>query len=375
MTTDLTIARETTTTTTDAEVLADRLFASLLGTLDVLTVHIGDQFGLYELLHRSGSLSAPEVAQRSGMHPRYAQEWLEQQAVAGLVDVDVDVDVDGAGAPPAVRRYSLSDAQAAVLCDRASLAYLTPFARMLAAAAIQLPQLLDAYRSGGGVGWSDFGELMRTAQAEANRPLFLEVLGSQWLPALPEVDAVLRDGGKVADIGCGDGWSSIGIARAYPAVSIDGYDVDGDSIEAARDHAASYGLGERVRFTQIDAASVTTAGDYDLVAAFECVHDLPDPVGVLRAARRMVRPGGTVLVMDERVPDDFTGPGDQVEQLMYGISMLICLPDGMSHPHSVGTGTVMRYDTLRRYAREAGFDDVEVLPVEHEIFRFYSLVG
>jgi SAM-dependent methyltransferase len=369
MTTHLTAAPEAPTATAATDVLADRLFSSLLGTLDVLTVHIGDQFGLYELLHRSGPLSAPEVAQGSGMAPRYAREWLEQQAVAGLVDVE------DAGAPAGERRYAVSDAHAAVLCDRDSLAYLTPFARMVAAAAVQMPRLLEAYRTGGGLGWSDFGELMRTAQAEANRPLFLEVLGSEWLPSLPDLDAALRDGGKVADIGCGDGWSSIGIARAYPAVTVDGYDVDGDSIDAARDHAASYGLGERVRFTQVDAASVPTAGDYDLVTAFECIHDLPDPVGVLRAARRMVRPGGFVLVMDERVPDEFTGPGDPVEQLMYGISMLICLPDGLSHPHSVGTGTVMRHETLREYSREAGFDDADVLPVEHEIFRFYRLVG
>jgi SAM-dependent methyltransferase len=354
MTTDLTIAPESPTTTSVAtELLAERLFSSLLGTLDVLTVHIGDQFGLYELLHRDGPLSAPDVALRSGMARRYAREWLEQQVVAGLVDVD------DAGAPAGERLYSLSDAHAAVLCDRDNLSYLTPFARMLAAAAVQLPRLLEAYRTGGGLGWSDYGELM----------------GSEWLPSLPEVHSALVDGGKVADIGCGDGWSSIGIARAYPAVTVDGYDVDGDSISAARDHAASYGLGERVRFTLADAAGVSTAGDYDLVAAFECIHDLPDPVSVLRAARRMVRPGGTVLVMDERVPDDFTGPGDSVEQLMYGISMLICLPDGLSHPHSVGTGTVMRHDTLLRYAREAGFADVEVLPVEHEMFRFYRLVG
>lgn len=369
MTSDLTIALEAPSRTTATDVLADRLFSSLLGTLDVLTVHIGDQFGLYELLHRGGPLSAPELAQRSGMHPRYAREWLEQQTVAGMVDVE------DAGAPAGERRYAVSDAHAAVLCDRDSLAYLTPFARMVSAAAVQMPRLLEAYRSGSGVGWSDFGELMRTAQAEANRPLFLEVLGSEWLPSLPDVDTALRDGGRVADIGCGDGWSSIGIARAYPAVILDGYDVDGDSINAARDHAASYGLSERVRFTQADAASVPTVGAYDLVAAFECIHDLPDPVGVLRAARRMVRPGGTVLVMDERVPDDFTGPGDPVEQLMYGISMLICLPDGLAHPHSVGTGTVMRHDTLIRYAREAGFVDVEVMPVAHEMFRFYRLVG
>ena len=186
---------------------------------------------------------------------------------------------------------------------------------------------------------------------------------------------MLRDGGRVADIGCGDGWSSIGIARAYPAVTVDGYDVDADSVEAARRHAAAEGMGDRVRFTLVDAASVPTSGDYDLVAAFECIHDLPDPVGVLRSARRMVKPGGTVLVMDERVPEAFTGPGDSVEQLMYGISMLVCLPDGLSHDGSVGTGTVMRPDTLRRYARDAGFADIEVLPIEHDMFRFYRLLG
>ena len=349
--------------------LADRVFASLLGTLDVLTIHIGDQLGLYDLLHRRGPLDVTEVATASGTHPRYAREWLEQQAVAGLVDV-----LDPTAAADE-RRYWLSDAHAAVLCDRDSLAYTTPFARMIAAAAMQLPRLLDAYRTGEGVGWSEYGELMRTAQADANRPLFLQVLGSDWLPSVPGLDGVLRDGGRVADIGCGDGWSAIGIARAYPAVTVDGYDVDADSVEAARRHAAAEGLGDRVRFTLVDAASVPTSGDYDLVAAFECIHDLPDPVGVLRSARRMVKPGGTVLVMDERVPEEFTGPGDSVEQLMYGISLLVCLPDGLSHDDSVGTGTVMRPDTLRRYARDAGFADIEVLPIEHDMFRFYRLLG
>jgi SAM-dependent methyltransferase len=349
--------------------LPDRLFASLLGALDVLTIHIGDQLGLYELLHRAGPLTSGELARRSGMAPRYAQEWLEQQAVAALIGVE------DAATPAADRRYFLERAQAEVLCDRESVEYLAPFARMLTAAAVQMPRLLEAYRTGDGVGWSDYGELMRTAQGDANRPLFLKALGSEWLPSLPETDAALRGGGKVAEIGCGEGWASIGIARAYPSASVDGFDVDADSISAARSHAATYDLGERVRFSQVDAADVPAAGDYDLVAAFECIHDLPDPVGVLRAARRMVRPGGTVLVMDERVPDEFTGPGDPVEQLMYGLSLLICLPDGLSHPHSVGTGTVMRRDTLLAYAREAGFADVEVLPIEHEMFRFYRLVG
>ncbi|GAA2126408.1 class I SAM-dependent methyltransferase [Nocardioides bigeumensis] len=353
------------TVTTD---LADRLFDSMLGTLDVLTIHVGDQLGLYDLLHRRGPLTAAEVAAGAGIDARYAREWLEQQTVAGLVSTE------DASAAADVRRYHLTDEHASVLCDRDSLTYLTPFARMLAAAAMRLPELLDAYRTGGGVGWSDFGPLMRTAQADANRPLFLQVLGSDWLPSVPGLDALLRDGGKVADIGCGDGWSSLAIARAYPQVTVDGYDVDADSIDAGRAQAEAEGLADRVRFVLADAGTVPAAGDYDLVSMFECVHDMPDPVGVLRSARQMASPDGCVLVMDEKVPDEFTGPGDPVEQLMYGISMLVCLPDGMSHRDSVGTGTVMRHDTLRGYARAAGFADAEVLPVEHDMFRFYRLV-
>ncbi len=352
----------------NTDTLADRLFSSVLGSLDFLTVHVGDQLGLYELLHQRGPMSVGELAEQAGMHPRYAREWLEQQAVAGLIDVD------DAARDAHERRYWLSDEHAAVLADRDSLAFFTPFARMVAAASVQLPALLDAYRSGGGVGWSTYGEHMRTAQAEANRPLFLNLLGSDWLPSIADVHQVLTQGGRVADIGCGDGWSSIGMAVAYPDAVIDGYDVDKTSVDVARGHAEAYGIDDRVAFHAVDGAAVPEDRRYDVVTAFECIHDMPDPVSVLSGARRLVRDGGTVIVMDERVPDTFTGPGDQVEQLMYGISMLICLPDGMSHDDSVGTGTVMRHATLRGYAQQAGFADVEVLPIEHDMFRFYRLL-
>jgi SAM-dependent methyltransferase len=349
------------------EDFAERVFGSLLGAFDTVSIFIGEQLGLYDALHRRGPLTYDEAAEHTGTHRRYAREWLEQQTVAGLVEV-----VDAA-APAEERRYRLPDAYAEVLCNRDSLSYMAPFARLLAAAAIQLPALLEAYRTGGGVGWETYGPLMRTAQADANRPLFLQLLGHDWLSSLPDVDARLRDGARVADIGCGEGWSAIGIAQAYPGVHVDGYDVDEASVLAARRHAAEHGVSDRVRFILVDAGTLPATGDYDLVTAFECVHDMPDPVSVLAGARRLVTPEGTVLVMDERVPETFTGPGDPVEQLMYGFSTLVCLPDGMSHAGSVGTGTVMRPDTLRGYAQQAGFDGLEVLPIEHDFFRFYRL--
>ncbi|ANH37801.1 Demethylrebeccamycin-D-glucose O-methyltransferase [Nocardioides dokdonensis FR1436] len=186
--------------------------------------------------------------------------------------------------------------------------------------------------------------------------------------------ADLDAGGRVAELGCGDGWAAIGVGLAYPRTHVDGYDIDHASIEAATANAAAHGLADRVRFHHADAADTTRDGAYDLVLAMECVHDMADPVAVLGSARRLVAGEGSVVVMDERVPDAFTGPGDPVEQLMYGISVLVCLPDGLSHEPSVGTGTVMRTPVLRGYARDAGFADVEVLPIEHDLFRFYRLL-
>jgi SAM-dependent methyltransferase len=217
----------------------------------------------------------------------------------------------------------------------------------------------------------------RESQAAANRPLFLGALPREYLPSIPEIRAVLERGGRIADVGCGYGWSAIGIALAHPGVTVDGYDIDEPSIAAARQNAVEAGVADRVRFHRADlqlADAAAAEGRFDLVAAFECVHDLPDPVGVLSTMRRIAEPDGVVLVVDERVAETFTAPGDEVEQLMYGWSITTCLPDGLAHPDSVGTGTVMRPDTLRRYAREAGFGGVEVLPVEDLFFRFYQLV-
>ncbi|KQY55623.1 SAM-dependent methyltransferase [Nocardioides sp. Root140] len=350
----------------NTEELGDRLFASLLGCLDIMSVYVGDRFGLYRLL-RPGALTSHELAAASGMHPRYTQEWLEQQCVAGFVAVD------DAGADPAVRRYGLPPGHVPVFADPDSEAYFTAFARLAAAAVAQMPALLEAYRTGGGVGWAEFGAQMRTAQAEGNRPLYLHSLGRDWLPAVPEIHAALGRGGAVADIGCGEGWSSIGMALAYPKAVVHGYDVDEASVLAATEHARSYGVDGRVTFHHRDLVSQPLGMTYDVVTAFECIHDLPDPVAVLAAAREILAPGGTVLVMDERVPEAFNGPGDPVEHLMYNFSMFVCLPDSMSHTDSVATGTVMRPATLERYAREAGFKGAEVLPIENDMFRFYRL--
>lgn len=178
---------------------------------------------------------------------------------------------------------------------------------------------------------------------------------------------------RVADVGCGVGWSSIGIAHAYPRVQVDGYDLDEPSIEMARANARDAGLSDRVAFHVRDAGDRALAGRYDLVAAFECIHDMSNPVGALRMMRQLAGDNGVVFIVDERVGDRFTATGNDVEWMMYGWSVLHCLPVGMADQPSAETGTVMRTDTLRRYASEAGFRSVEVLPIENFFFRCYRL--
>ncbi|GAB3549654.1 class I SAM-dependent methyltransferase [Arthrobacter tumbae] len=359
----------------DAEAVAERIFNAALGTIDILSIHLGDRLGWYRSLASEGPASSAELAQRTGTSERYAREWLEQQAVTGLLtaldddnDKGNDKDDDGGG----TCRFSLPPGTAEVLTDTESLNYLAPLARMLAGAAVQLPALQEAYRAGTGVGWSEFGDDARVAQADMNRPWFERELGNALNQAPELVSRLERAGTMIGDIGCGAGWSTIALARMYPAAAVTGFDIDAESIDLARANATE--SGSTVEFQHIDAAGLPS-DRFDAVFAFECIHDLPYPVEVLTAARQSLREGGSVVVMDEAVADAFAAPGDEVERLMYGYSLLICLPDGMAHPKSAGTGTVMRPVTLRKYALEAGFHDIRTLPIEgFGFFRFYELV-
>lgn len=259
-----------------------------------------------------------------------------------------------------------------ILTDRDNLAYMAPFPGFVASLGRSLSDVTDAYRTGAGFGWHQHHHGARSGQAEANRPMFLNLLGQQYLASVPAVDAALRNGGAVADIGCGLGWSSIGIAQAYPDARVDGYDIDAPSVEQARINAADAGVSDRVHFHHVDAADID-AESYDVVLALECVHDMADLVSVLAAMKRIVKPSGTVIVMDERVGEQFTGLPDPIEQFMYGFSLICCLPDGRNAPESVATGTVMRQSTFERYAQQAGFSAVDVLPIDNDFFRFYEL--
>ena len=280
--------------------------------------------------------------------------------------------------PPPIRearRYALSAEHAEVLLDPDSLNWFAPVVQLVVGLTRPLPALLEAFRSGEGISWSAFGADPREGQAGQNRPAFLKLLGTEWLPAILDIHARLAGDppARVADVACGAAWSSIAIARAYPKVRVDGFDSDEASVALARANVAEAGLAERVTISTRDAGDPALAGRYDLVTIFEALHDMSRPVDALRTVRGLLAEGGAVLVMDERVAETFTAPGDTDRADDVRVQRAVLPPAGLAEQPSAGTGTVMRPATLRRYALEAGFGDVEILPIANDLFRFYRL--
>jgi 2-polyprenyl-3-methyl-5-hydroxy-6-metoxy-1,4-benzoquinol methylase len=353
-----------------ADALVGRLFEATIGMFDVLTVYLGDRLGLYRALHEGGPATTTDLAKRAGIDERYAREWLEQQAATGILDVD---DVE---APADRRRYALPIAYADVLLDPESPWSMAPVARSVVACAKVMPQLMEAFRSGGGVDWAAYGADMIEAQGDFNRPWLVGSFGTEILPAIPAIHERLSADppARVADVACGVGWASIAIARAYPKVRVDGFDLDQSSIELARENARSAGVDDRVTFAVRDAADPAAAGKYDLVVVIEAIHDLSRPVDVLAAIRTMLKPDGTALIADEKTEDAFTAPASETERMYYGFSVFTCLPAAMTERPTAATGTVMRTSTLRGYATEAGFGGFERLDEPAlDMLRFYRL--
>jgi len=347
--------------------LAERLYRDAGAALELYIVYLGERLGLYRSLADHGPSTSTELAERTGTSERYIREWLEHHAASGLIKVD-----DPKAAAEA-RRYHLPAEHIPVLADPDHLDYNAYKGVEIARAARQLPHLVEAFRSGGAPPhqpWEPEG------RAEFNRPVFMNLLGKEWLPAIPEIDRRLRSDppARLADFACGTGWSSIAMAEAYPRITVHGFDLDADAITAAQRHAEESGLSDRVEFSVADAAESSASGRYDVVTILEALHDMSRPVEALRRAREMLAPGGTVLVVDELVEPEFTAPAPELERYHYAWSILSCLPDAMGDPETAATGAVMRPSTLRRYASEAGFLQTQVLPIQTDYWSFYLLI-
>ena len=331
--------------TTDA--LVERLFGATLGALELFSVYLGVELGLYRTLERDGALTPQELADRAGIDPRYAREWLEQQAVAGLLEVD------DAARPTAPLRSPPSTPASLFHAD--DPAHVAPFAHMLAGIGGVLPRVADAYRTGGGVPYEAYGVEFRHGQGHINRPAFTHELPASWLDAMPDSRSACasarRPRGRRR---LRPGLSSVAVARAFPRATSTASTPTPPRSPTRAATRREADVDDRVRFLEGDAAR-SPRRPLRPRADPRALHDLPRPVDALRAARAALAPGGAVLVVDERVAEHFTAPGDEVERMMYGWSVTHCLPTQMVDQPSAALGTVMRADTVRELAFEAGY--------------------
>lgn len=355
-----------TTSAEQRDALAERLFNALIQTFELTSVYLGLKLDLYAAL-REGPATVEDLAAHAGVDQRYAREWLEQQAVAGLVEA-------GEG-DAETRAYTLPIGHAEVLLDGDNPAHLSGAPLFVGSIADVLPDVLEAYRTGKGIPYADYGADCRHAIAEFNRPMFVNEL-TDWVASIPGLKQRLTSTtpARVLDIGCGAGWSSVALARAFPNIRIEGVDLDEASIAEASRLARKEGVAERVSFRVADAAEMAQGGrQYDVAFMFETLHDMARPVEALQAVRALLAEGGMLIITEEKVAESFTAPGDEVERLNYGFSVWHCLPASRAEDRSAAVGTVLRPDVLLAWAEDTGYDRAHVVPVDNDLWRFYQL--
>jgi SAM-dependent methyltransferase len=344
--------------------LEDRLVSSAIAALEMYSIHLGRQLGLYEAL-TSGPCTAAELSVSTDLDLRHTREWLEQQAVAGFIGVE------GAERPWQERRYTLDGPSAAVFIQAEDPRHVSPLADMVVGVGQAMDAVSASFRSGKGVPFSDYGPHLREGQGAVNRPAFAHDLVPSWIGAVDGLTERLNSGGRIADLGCGVGWSTIAMAAQLPAADVSGWDNDRASIERARHNAS--GTDVAVGFHEADAAAMAADGPFDLVTILEALHDMAQPAAVLRAACAALKADGVVLIADEKVADQFIAPGDEIERFMFGWSVTHCLPASLTDQPSAAIGTAIRASVVRELAADAGFTSVDELDVDAGFFRLYVL--
>jgi SAM-dependent methyltransferase len=303
---------------------------------------VGDKLGLYKEL-RAAPLTSAELARRSGTTERYVREWLAAQAAAGYVGYDPDTD-----------RFALSPEQAMVFADEGSPVFMPGLCEVIAAMWRDEPKITEAFKSGKGVGWHEHDACLFRGTERFFRPGYAANLVDNWLPALDGVVEKLKRGARVADVGCGHGASTIIMAKAFPKARFTGFDYHPPSIARAQQLAEEAGVADRVRFEVAPAKTFPGSG-YDLVAFFDCLHDMGDPVGAATHVRQALAPDGTWLIVEPFAHDQIKDNLNPVGRIFYAASTMICTPASLSQEVALGLGAQAGEARLRDVVTRGGF--------------------
>ena len=307
---------------------------------------IGERLGLYKAMAGAGPLKSEEVAERAGVAERSVREWLRNQATAGYVVYD-----------PAGDTYELPPEQALALADEESPYYLLGAFELIASLYADEDKILAAFASGEGMGWHEHDHRLFRGTERFFRPGYKGNLVAEWIPALEGVDAKLSEGAKVADVGCGHGASTILMAEAFPESEFHGFDYHPDSIERAGEAAAAAGVGERISFEVATAKDYPGEG-YDLVAVFDCLHDMGDPVGASSHIHDSLADDGTWMIVEPFAGDAVEDNLNPVGRVFYGASTMICTPASLDQEVGLALGAQAGEKRLAEVIEEGGFSAV-----------------
>jgi len=319
-----------------------RFVGDLGAVMHAATIVVGDQLGLYKRL-AEGSSDVETLAQRTETDPRYLREWLSAQAASGYVQYD-----------PATQRFSLSEEQAFALAQEGSPAFIPGAFQVAVAQFKAIPKMVQAMRTGLGIGWHEHDPSLFHGTERFFRPGYAANLVSNWIPALEGVEARLNAGAHVADVGCGHGASTIIMTQAFPASTFVGFDYHAPSIEHARRMAKEAGVGDRARF-EVARAQDYPGKDYDLVAVFDCLHDMGDPVGAAAHVRASLKPDGTWLIVEPYANDRLEDNLNPVGRIYYSASTFICTPASRSQEVGACLGAQAGEARLRDVVTQGGF--------------------
>lgn len=325
--------------------LLGKFVGDLGATMHAGSIVIGEKLGLYKAMATPNErITSAELAERTGTNERYVREWLNANAAGGYIEYDAERD-----------GYYMTDEQAFVMTSENNPAYL-PGAFILATAALKaVPKMIDRFKSGEGLGWHEHDGDLFCGTELFFRPGYIANLVTSWIPALQGVEEKLKEGAKVADVGCGLGASTILMAQAFPNSEFVGFDYHDKSIEQARAKADAAGVGDRVKF-EVASAQNFPGSEYDLVTFFDCLHDMGDPVGAARHVRQSLKSDGTWMIVEPFANDEAKDNHNPVGRVYYSASTLICTPASRSQEVGLGLGAQAGEARLRGVANEGGFN-------------------
>jgi ubiquinone/menaquinone biosynthesis C-methylase UbiE len=325
------------------EAAVGRFLNDVGAVITASSVLIGDRLGLYKALAAGGAQTSSELAERTETHERYVLEWLSNQAAAGYIPYD-----------PASRRFALPPEHVPLLADDLSELNMCGLFGMAQPLFADEPKIADAFKSGKGVGWHEHDARLYGLTDRIFRNGYAAHLVADWIPRLDGVEAKLRTGAVVADVGCGYGSSTIIMAKAYPMSAFVGYDYHEASIAAAREAARRAGVEDRVRF-EVASAKAMPSAKFDLLCCFDCVHDMGDPVGALARAREALKANGTMMIVEPYAGDTLEENLTPVGRIYYGASTMLCTPSALAQETRLALGAQAGEARIREVAVRAGF--------------------